>query len=149
MIKCSLFDFSFNWLFGMTGLIWISRILHDHILYEMAITKITVEFRWISLRFAWFDTVDFNRLPCPNNKWRSLRWSIPLSIDDVWNAIIDRAISILSCPYCVRNSYCQDHRRNLPNSQLLSMIWYGWIQSFAMSKRHDVRWWCFADRFRF
>ena len=29
------------------------------------------------------------------------------------------------------------------------MIWYAWIQSFAMFKQQDVRWCVFADRFRY
>ena len=70
-------------------------------------------------------------------------------IGQVWNATIDRAISTRSCSNCVCNSYCQNHHRNLPNFPWLSMIWYGWIQSYAASRRQDVQYWIFFRRFRY
>ena len=47
------------------------------------------------------------------------RWSLPLSIDYVWNASIDRVISTPSCSYCIWNRYRQHHRSNLSNSYCL------------------------------
>ena len=54
--------------FGMCTLIWLSLLLHDRIAYEIAIAKITAEICWISIYWAWFDTVEFNRLPCLNDR---------------------------------------------------------------------------------
>ena len=56
------------------------------------------------LLFAWFDTLEFNGLPCSNNKiyrWCGFRWSIPLSVGSVWNSSIDIAILTTSCLYCI------------------------------------------------
>ena len=43
----------------------------------------------------------WNQLPAVSKqrdvRWRGFRWSIPLSIDNVWNSSIDRAISTPSC----------------------------------------------------
>ena len=80
-------------------------------------------------------------------RWRSFRWSIPLSIDCVWNSCIGMAISTPSSSYCVFNSSYQNHCRTLPNFPLSSMIWCGWIQSSAAPKRQDVRWWSFLWSF--
>ena len=89
--------------------------------------------------YGWFQSFAVskreNLLP-----WWSLRWSIPISIGSVWNASIDWAISTPSCSSSVWNSYFQNRRRNLPNFQLSSLIWHGWIQSSAVFKRQDVRW---------
>ena len=41
--------------------------------------------------------------------------------------------------YCIWDSYCQNQRRIPQNFPLFGMIWYGWIQSSAVSKRKDVR----------
>ena len=121
---------------------------------------------------AWFDTVEFNCLPCPNNemyddtvfadrfhcqltmfgirvliglsgllqlsavsKQRDLRlwgfrWSIPLSIDYVWNLSIDRAIATPSSSYCVWNRYCQDHRSILPN--FLMIAWFDTLELYRL-----------------
>ena len=44
----------------------LSRLFHAHIAYEIPIAKITAEFSRISYCIAWFDTVEFIRLLCPN-----------------------------------------------------------------------------------
>ena len=49
-------------------LIGLSRPLDDHIAYEISIAKITAVFFRIYHCLAWFDTVDLNSLPCPNDK---------------------------------------------------------------------------------
>ena len=74
--------------------------------------------------------------------WRSFCWSLPLSIDYVWETDIDIVISTPSCSYCIWNRYCQNHRRILPNF-LFFIIIYGWTQATAESKRRDVRWYSF------
>ena len=45
-----------------------SRLLHDHIAYEIAFDKITAEICLISHSLSRFNAVEFNRLPCPNDK---------------------------------------------------------------------------------
>ena len=47
-------------------------------------------------------------------RWCSLRWSILLSLDHVWEWIIDKIISTRSCSYCIWKRYCQNHRSILP-----------------------------------
>ena len=49
-------------------LIWLSRFFHAHISYEIDTDKIIAAFFRISDCFSWFDTLEFNRLPCSNNK---------------------------------------------------------------------------------
>ena len=46
----------------------LSRLFHSHIVYEIAIAKITAEFTRISQCSAWFDTVEINRLSFPSDK---------------------------------------------------------------------------------
>ena len=58
-------------------------------------------------------------------------------------------ISRLLCSYCTRYSYCQNHRRITANFPLFGMIWYGWIQSPAVSKDKIYDDKIFADRFRY
>ena len=62
-------------------------------------------------------------------RWWGFRSSIPFRIDYDWYVCIDRAISTLSCSYCIWNSYCHNHGRIQPNFPLISMIWYSWIDS--------------------
>ena len=55
---------------------------------------------------AWFVTIEFNACRKKLSKqqdvrWCHFRWSISLSIDYVWNSIVDRAISTPSCSYCI------------------------------------------------
>ena len=52
----------------MCVLIGQSRLFHAHIVYEIAITKNTAEFCRIFYCLALFDTIEFNRLPFPNDK---------------------------------------------------------------------------------
>ena len=54
--------------FEMCVLIGLSRPYHAHIVQELATAKITAEFPRNSLYLVWFDTVEFNHLPCPNDK---------------------------------------------------------------------------------
>ena len=48
--------------------IWLSWLHQGHNAYETDIFKITATFCWISYCFAWFDTVEFIRLPCQTDK---------------------------------------------------------------------------------
>ena len=73
-------------------------------------------------------------------RWCDFRYSIPLSIDYVWNSGIDMAISILSCSYCMCNRYWQNHRSILPHFLMFTWFWYARTQSSAMIKQQDIRW---------
>ena len=62
---------------------------------------------------AWFDTVEWNRLPCPNNEMYddavfANRFHYQLTMFGI--SCIDIAISILSCSYCICNRHWQNHR---------------------------------------
>ena len=101
---------------------------------------------------ASIDTVEFNRLLCPNDKdvrWCNFRWSIPLSIDYVWKSCIDRVISTPSCSYCIRNGYCQNHRGILPNFQLF--VWLYTVEFNRLPNPNDKIYddVVIADRFRY
>ena len=82
-------------------------------------------------------------------RWCGFRWSIPLSIDYVWNSCIDTAISTPSCSYCIWNRYFQHHRSILPNFLL-----FAWFDTVAFNRLlcsnnkmyDDV---VFHDRFRY
>ena len=54
-------------------------------------------------------------------RWCNFRFSILLSIGYVSKSSIDRVFSTPSCSYCMRNRYCQNHRRILPN--FLLFVW--------------------------
>ena len=98
---------------------------------------------------AWFETVEFNRLPCPNNEKYgdasfAIRFRHQLAI--FGNACTDMAISTPSCSYFIWNTYWQNHRSISPN--FLLFAWFDtlefnrppWIQSSAMFKQQDIRW---------
>ena len=55
-------------MFEIRVLVRLSRVLRAHIPYEIAFAKITAEICRISHCLAWFDAVEFNRLPSPNDK---------------------------------------------------------------------------------
>ena len=54
--------------FGNRLLIGLYRFLHAHITYEIDTAKIHPHILPTFLLFAWFDTVEFNHLPCSNDK---------------------------------------------------------------------------------
>ena len=84
------------------------------------------------LLLQWFDTLEFNRLPCSNNKMYELcgfRWSIQLTIYYVLNWSIDGAISTPSCWYCIWNRYCQNHRSNHPN-----FLFFAWFETLEFNR---------------
>ena len=82
-------------------------------------------------------------------RWCGFRWSIPLSIDYVWNSCIDRVITTPSWSYRIWNRWCQNHR-----SILLNFLLFAWFDKVEFScmpclkgKMYDVV--VFDDRFRF
>ena len=54
--------------FRIRILIGLSRIFHDHIAYKIDSAKNDRSILSNFLFFAWFDTLEFNRLPCSNIK---------------------------------------------------------------------------------
>ena len=94
---------------------------------------------------SWFDTVEFNCLPSPSNdvRWCGFCYSIPLSIDYVWNLSIDRLYRLLHAhiayeidtaeiiaAFC-RISYCLRYLIRL--NSIVCMI-----------KQQDIRWFGFC-----
>ena len=64
------------------------------------------------LLIVWFDTVEFNCLPCINDKIYDdavFFWSVPISSGYIWILYIDRAISIPWYSYCTWNRYIKNH----------------------------------------
>ena len=57
-----------------------------------------------------------------DSRWCRFRWSIPLSIDYVWESAIDRVIFTPLCSYCIWGRYCQNHRSILPNFLLFVLF---------------------------
>ena len=53
---------------GSRLLIGLSRLHHAHNAYEIYTAKLIAAFCRISYCFVWFYTVEFNRMPCPNDK---------------------------------------------------------------------------------
>ena len=101
---------------------------------------------------GWFDTVEFNRLPCPNNEMYddavfADRFHYQLTMFGI--SCIDMAISILSCSYCICNRYWQNHRSILPN--FLLFAWFDTLEFNRLpcsnNKIYDDA--DFADRFRY
>ena len=143
MIRFSLFDSAINWLCLVVAY-WYGYldsfmfILHTKYLLQKSSQHFS-EFPIVCLIwYAWMkSSVMFKQ---QDTRWCGFRWSIPLSIDYVRNSCIDMAISILSCSYCICNRYRQNHRSILPEIPIVCMILYGWIQSSAMFKQQDLRW---------
>ena len=63
-------------------------------------------------------------------RWCGFRYSIPLSIDYVWESCINMDISILSRSYCICNRYWQNHRSILPNLPL-----FAWFDTLEFNRR--------------
>ena len=101
---------------------------------------------------AWFDTVEFNRLPCPKNEMYddavfANRFHCQLPIFVI--RVLIMALSIFSCFYCICNRYWQNHRRILPN--LLLFVWFYTLECNRLPCSNNKI--CddtdFADRFRY
>ena len=112
---------------------YVQRVPYAEILHILPLFRITWYCRVQSL--AVFKGQDVLR--------RRFCWLISLSIDCVWDCCIDRVISTLSCSYCLWNRNCRNHCWILSNFLLFCMIWYGWLQSPAVYKRQNVRWYGF------
>ena len=98
------------------------------------------------LLFAWFDELEFNRLPCSNNKIYddaafADRFRCQLAMFGI------RVLIWLSWLLHVHTAYIwqmvpksSQHSAEFP---IVCMILYGWIQSSAMFKQQHVRWYDF------
>ena len=75
-------------IFGMRVLIWLSRLLHAYCIWNRSCQNHRSIFPNFLL-FAWFDTLELNRLPCSNSK-----------IYDDAVSLVDSAINWL-CLECV------------------------------------------------
>ena len=72
-------------------------------------------------RMIWYSRIQSPALSKQQDaRWCGFRWSIPLSIDYVWNSSIDMAISTPSCAYCIWKRYWKNHRSILPNFLLFA-----------------------------
>ena len=108
-----------------------------------------------SVEFLLFCMIWNCRIQSPAvSKQRDIRWcgfrnSIPISIDYLWNACIDLAISSPSYSYCIWNRYWQNHRSILPNFPLCP--WFDTLEfrrlPWSNNKMYDDA--VFADRFRY
>ena len=98
-------------IFGDRVLIWLSRLLHALIAYEIDTVTIVPAFCRISNYL--YDYIWLNSIACVSKRqdvrWCSLHWSIPLSINYIWKSSTDRVIANPSCSYCIRNRYCHNH----------------------------------------
>ena len=79
---------------------------------------------------VWHDLILSNSIACVSKqrdvRWYGFRWSIPLSIDYVWNSSIDRSMFTPSCLYYIWNRYCQNHHSFLPN--FLLFAWFDTVE---------------------
>ena len=98
------------------------------------------------LLFVWFDTVEFNRLPCSSD----------MMYDDVvlvgrfcYQSTMFFGIRVLielfrlvhaHIPYEIDTSKIIAGVVYSAEFPIVCMIWYGWVQSPAVSKPQDVRW---------
>ena len=114
---------------GIPVLIGLSRLLRAHIAYEIDTAIITAALIWIS--YCLNDLIRLNSIVRHVQTTKctmiGFRCSIPLSIECVWNSSMDRAISTLSCSYCIWNRWCQNHSRIMPNFQLF--VWFDTAES--------------------
>ena len=83
--------------------------------------------------FAWVDTLEFNRLPCKNNKIYddadfADRFRYQLAMFS--NSRIDMAILTPSSSSCIYNRWCQNHRSILPNFLL-----FAWFDTIEFNRR--------------
>ena len=151
MMRFSLIDSAVNWLFGIRELIGLSRLIHAHIAYKIDICQNHSSILPNFLLFAWFDTVEFNRLSCSNKKMYDeavfadrFRYQFKCLKLGYWYPFLDCIMLILHTKQLVAKS--SQHSAEFP---IVCMIWYGWIQSSAMFKQHDVRWCGYDDRFQY
>ena len=85
------------------------------------------------LLFAWFDTLELNRLQCSNNKMYddadfADRFLYQLAMVGIF--CIDMAILTPSCSYCIYHRWCQNHRSILPNFPFCA-----WFDTIEFNRR--------------
>ena len=82
-------------IFGLSVLIWLSRLLHAHIAYAIDTYNIIAAFFRISfVCLIWYTCIQsFAMIKQQDIRWCSFRGSIPLSFAYVCNVYIDTAIS--------------------------------------------------------
>ena len=98
-------------IFRMPLLIWLPRLLHAHVAYEIDTDKIIAAFFRIS--YCLLDLIRWIQssamIKQQDIRWCSFRWSIPLSFDYVWKWYIDTAISTPLYSCCIWISYIKNH----------------------------------------
>ena len=97
--------------------------------------------------FAWFDTVELSRLICPNDRMYDdlvfvHRFRYPLAI--FGNRVLI-GLSRLLHAHIVYEIHTAKTIADFCRIPIVCMIWYGWIQSPAVSNRQDVRWCSFRS----
>ena len=78
---------------------------------------------------AWFDTVEFNRLPCPRNEMYddevfAIRFHYQLTMFGI--RVLIWLSWFFSCSYCISNRYWQNQRSILPN--FLLFAWFDTLE---------------------
>ena len=94
---------------------------------------------------AWFDTVEFNRLPCPKNEMYhdavfANRFHYQLTMFGI------RVLIWLSRFFHADIAYVLDTDKIIAafsEFNIVCLIWYARIQSYAMFKQQEVRWYGF------
>ena len=91
---------------------------------------------------AWSETVEFNRLPCPNNDMcgaavfaNRFRYQLPI--------FGMRVLILLSRLLHAHIAYVIDTDKIIAaffRISFVCLIWYSWMQSSAMIKQQDIRW---------
>ena len=102
----------------------------------------TQKFCRIFYSLAWFDTVEFNCLPSPNNEMCddagfADRFHCQLTMFGfrVLIGYLDSFMIMLHMKGILPKS-----SQHFTEFSIVSMIWYGWIQSSAMFEQQDIRW---------
>ena len=96
---------------------------------------------------AWFETVQFNRLPCPKNEMYddagfAIRFRYQLTMFEIrvliWQSwLLHAHIAYITDVAKIIAAFCE--------FPIVCIILYGWIQSSAMFKQQDVRWYGFQS----
>ena len=97
------------------------------------------------LLFAWFDTLEFNRLPCSNNKIYddadfANRFHYQLAMFSIRELIWLSWLLHAHVAYITDGAKTSQHSAEFP---IVCLIWYDWIQSSAMFKQQGVQWYGF------
>ena len=90
----------------------------------------------IFVPFVWFDTGEFNRLQFANDKM----YDDAVFADRFHYQLTIFRIGLLVCWYCTWKKTELPKSSHSAEFSIVFMIWYDWIQSYAMFKTQDVRW---------